>query len=55
MSSEKCLCLDGNAAVIQGVHKFINFSTIFPITPSSPMGELIEQYAAQGKLNLWRE
>ena len=55
MTEEKCLCLDGNTAVAQACYKFINFSCVFPITPSSPMAELIEQYAAQGKKNLFGE
>ena len=52
---KECICLDGNTAVAQACYKFINFSCIFPITPSSPMAELVEQYAAQGKKNLFGE
>jgi pyruvate-ferredoxin/flavodoxin oxidoreductase len=28
-------------------------AVIYPITPSSPMGEFVDQWAAQGKPNLW--
>ncbi|KAH0575434.1 Pyruvate-flavodoxin oxidoreductase 1 [Spironucleus salmonicida] len=49
------VCLDGNTAVAMACHKFINFSCTFPITPSSTMAELVEQYAAQGKKNLLGE
>ncbi|CAL6045241.1 Pyruvate-flavodoxin_oxidoreductase 2 [Hexamita inflata] len=45
------LCLDGNTAAAMMAYKLIDMAAIYPITPSSTMAELIEQYAAQGQLN----
>ena len=34
-------------------HKLNEVIAIYPITPSSPMGELADQYSAQGQTNIW--
>nr|WHT24108.1 pyruvate synthase [Giardia intestinalis] len=53
LSSQEQLCIDGATATSMMVYKLIDFTAIFPITPSSVMAETIEQYAAQGRKNIF--
>ena len=53
MTENKVLCQDGCTAVANAVIKFIDYSCIFPITPSSPMAEVVEKLAANGTKNLF--
>jgi pyruvate-ferredoxin/flavodoxin oxidoreductase len=45
-------CVDGNWAVAHAAYRENDTAFIFPITPSSPMGEEVDLWAAQHKLNL---
>ena len=45
--------MDGNAAVAHIAYRVNEICAIFPITPSSPMAELADEWAAQGVLNIW--
>ena len=45
--------LDGNEAVAHVAHRSSEVIAIYPITPSSGMGELSDEWSAQGKANLW--
>jgi len=45
--------LDGNEAVASIAYQLSEVIAIYPITPSSPMGELADQWAAEGRPNLW--
>ena len=45
--------LDGNTAVAHVAYRINDVCAIFPITPSSPMAELADEWAAQGEKNLW--
>jgi pyruvate-ferredoxin/flavodoxin oxidoreductase len=45
--------LDGNAAVADVAYRVNDLCAIFPITPSSPMAELADQWSAEGRTNLW--
>ncbi len=45
--------LDGNEAVAAVAYKLSEVVAIYPITPSSPMGEWADQWATEGKPNLW--
>ena len=45
--------LDGNEAVAAVAYQLSEVIAIYPITPSSPMGEWADQWAAEGKPNLW--
>ena len=45
------LSVDGNTATALASYNFTEVASIFPITPSSNMAELVDQYAAEGKLN----
>jgi len=47
------LTLDGNEAVARVAYQLSDVIAIYPITPSSPMGEWADQWAAQGRPNLW--
>lgn len=45
--------LDGNEAVALVAHKLNEVIAIYPITPSSPMGEFADMWSASGEKNLW--
>src|SRR5512133_1815942 len=45
--------LDGNEAVASVAHRASEVIAIYPITPSSPMGEFADQWSNEGKRNLW--
>ena len=47
--------LDGNEAVAYTAYRVNEVCAIYPITPSSTMAELADQWAAAGKTNLWGE
>ncbi|MDD3175065.1 MAG: pyruvate:ferredoxin (flavodoxin) oxidoreductase [Candidatus Nanoarchaeia archaeon] len=49
---KKFIICDGNQAATNIAYKFSEIAAIYPITPSSPMGELADLWASQGKLNL---
>jgi pyruvate-ferredoxin/flavodoxin oxidoreductase len=45
--------MDGNEAVAYVAYRTNEIIAIYPITPSSSMGEHSDAWAAQGKLNIW--
>ncbi len=45
--------IDGNTAAAHVAYAFSEVAAIFPITPSSPMGELADLWAAQGRKNIF--
>jgi len=45
--------IDGNEAVAHVAYRVNEMCVIYPITPSSPMGELADQWASEGRPNLW--
>ena len=45
--------IDGNTAVADVAYRINDVCAIFPITPSSPMAELADQWSAEGRTNLW--
>ncbi len=45
--------LDGNEAVAVVAHRTNEVIAIYPITPSSTMGELADAWSAEGRVNLW--
>jgi pyruvate-ferredoxin/flavodoxin oxidoreductase len=47
------IAVDGNEAAARIAHKLSEVIAIYPITPSSPMGELADAWSAAGKTNLW--
>ncbi|HOE94535.1 MAG TPA: pyruvate:ferredoxin (flavodoxin) oxidoreductase, partial [Candidatus Cryptobacteroides sp.] len=52
---KKFITCDGNTAVANIAYLFSENACIYPITPSSPMAESIDEWAAHGKKNLWGE
>jgi pyruvate-ferredoxin/flavodoxin oxidoreductase len=45
--------IDGNEATAYVAHKLSEVIAIYPITPSSPMGEFADEWSAVGRTNLW--
>ena len=44
---------DGNEAAAYVAHHLSEVIAIYPITPSSNMGEWADQWSSQGKKNIW--
>ena len=51
--TQKMITIDGNEAAARVAHRINEVIAIYPITPSSPMGEWADQYSAEGKTNIW--
>ncbi|HID38017.1 MAG TPA: pyruvate:ferredoxin (flavodoxin) oxidoreductase, partial [Calditrichaeota bacterium] len=49
----KMVTIDGNEAAAYVAHKINEVIAIYPITPSSPMGEWSDEYSARGQKNIW--
>src|SRR3954449_12522747 len=49
----KNITIDGNEAAASVAHRMSEVIAIYPITPSSNMGELADEWSGQGKKNLW--
>ena len=47
------ITLDGNEAAAYVAYHTNEVIAIYPITPSSPMGEFCDAWAAEGKKNIW--
>ncbi len=45
--------IDGNEAAAYVAHKTNEVIAIYPITPSSPMGEYADEWSAKGHTNIW--
>ena len=45
--------MDGNEAVARIAYRVNEICAIYPITPSSTMAELADQWASEGRVNLW--
>ena len=55
MTDTQVITLEGNEAVAYIAYRVNEVCAIYPITPSSTMAELADQWAAAGKPNLWGE
>ncbi len=51
--SDNRTIIDGNEATAYVAHKTNEICAIYPITPSSNMGEWADQWSAEGKTNIW--
>jgi pyruvate-ferredoxin/flavodoxin oxidoreductase len=51
--SRKFKTMDANEAVAQVAYRLNEVIAIYPITPSSPMGEWADQWASEGVPNIW--
>jgi len=49
---QKMMSIDGNTAATHVAYAFSDVAAIYPITPSSPMGEIADAWSAHGRLNL---
>ncbi len=47
------MTVDGNTAVSHVAYAFSDVAAIYPITPSSPMAEVVDEWAAKGAKNLF--
>ena len=45
--------MDGNSAAAYVSYAFTEVAGIYPITPSSPMADLVDQWSAQGRKNIF--
>ena len=52
-NQRKKVTIDGNEAAAYIAHKLNEVIAIYPITPSSNMGEWADEWSAQGRKNLW--
>ena len=55
MAEKKFMTCDGNAAAAHIAYMFSEVAAIYPITPSSPMAENVDEWAAQGRKNMFGE
>jgi pyruvate-ferredoxin/flavodoxin oxidoreductase len=53
MPAERMITVDGNEAVARVAYRLNEVAAIYPITPSSVMGELADDWAVHGQENLW--
>ncbi len=53
MAERRMVTLDGNEATASVAHRTAEVIAIYPITPSSNMGEWSDEWSAQGKKNIW--
>ncbi len=55
MKEKKFLTCDGNTAAAHIAYMFTEVAAIYPITPSSPMAENVDEWASQGRKNMFGE
>jgi pyruvate-ferredoxin/flavodoxin oxidoreductase len=53
MAESRTITIDGNEAAARIAHKINEVIAIYPITPSSPMGEMSDDWTSHGEKNLW--
>ncbi len=53
MPEARRIVVDGNEAAAAVAHRLSEVIAIYPITPSSPMGEFADSWSAHGRTNLW--
>ncbi len=51
--ARKLKTMDGNTAAAHVSYAFTEVAGIYPITPSSPMADYVDQWSAQGRLNIF--
>ena len=47
------MSMDGNTAAAHCAYAFTEVAAIYPITPSSPMAEVVDAWATQGRKNIF--
>jgi pyruvate-ferredoxin/flavodoxin oxidoreductase len=53
MTQPKQMTVDGNEAAASVAYRINEVAAIYPITPSSTMGELADEWSASGDVNIW--
>ena len=53
LSKKHMTTVDGNEACASVAYRCSELAVIYPITPSSTMGELADQWASENKKNIW--
>ncbi len=53
MQTKQTVTIDGNQAAASVAHKLNEVIAIYPITPSSAMGEFADEWSSRGQKNLW--
>ncbi|MFH1746665.1 MAG: pyruvate:ferredoxin (flavodoxin) oxidoreductase [Planctomycetota bacterium] len=53
MNKRRMVTIDGNQAAAHVAHKVTEVIAIYPITPSSNMGEWADEWSADGQPNIW--
>ncbi len=51
--SKTFMTMDGNSAAAHTAYAFTEVAAIYPITPSSPMAEMVDAWASQGRKNIF--
>ena len=51
--ARKLVTMDGNNAAAHVSYAFTEVAAIYPITPSSPMADLVDQWSAAGRKNIF--
>jgi pyruvate-ferredoxin/flavodoxin oxidoreductase len=52
---KKMKTIDGNTAAAHVAYAMSDVAAIYPITPSTPMGETADEWAAQGRKNIFKQ
>ena len=53
MADKQVITIDGNEAAAYVAFRVNEVCAIYPITPSSTMAELADQWSSEGKVNIW--
>jgi len=53
MADKRMVMIDGNEATSSTAHRLNEVIAIYPITPSSNMGEFADEWSARGRRNIW--
>ncbi len=53
MSNDEMATMDGNTAAAHVAYAMSDVATLYPITPSSSMGEIADEWAAEGRKNIF--
>ena len=51
--AKRMMTIDGNTAAAHVAYAFTDVAAIFPITPSTTMAEVVDEWSAQGKKNIF--
>ncbi|MBV5267024.1 MAG: hypothetical protein JZU67_00570, partial [Burkholderiaceae bacterium] len=51
--SKKMKTIDGNTAAAHVAYAMSDVAAIYPITPSTPMGEIADEWSADGRKNIF--